>query len=200
MLIANGAIAIYPWLLYATALNTLERAKATHREARIGLNNVFDALTKGVLKVMSKMGISTVTSYRNSALFDIIGLSEELVQSCFPGSASLLPGLGYGEIEERINRVHQQVFLKPSLMPFYPLAIGSSLSDNPGGEYHDFNSKVITTIHHFAETRTRDDYLKFRDLITGRGLRFIRDFLQFDREAAPTAVKVANRRSGSSRR
>ncbi len=188
VLIANGAVAIYPWLLYATALNTLEREKASHREARIGLKNVFDALTKGILKVMSKMGISTVSSYRNSALFDIIGLADELVDNCFPAAASLLPGLGYAEIEERINKVHHDVFRKPSLTPFYPLEIGSSLYDNPGGEYHDFNSKVITTIHRFAESRTRHDYIKFRDLITGRGLRFVRDFLEFNSDRQPIPI------------
>ncbi|PLY03251.1 MAG: glutamate synthase large subunit [Desulfuromonas sp.] len=187
VLIANGALAIYPWLLYATALNSLERSQSTHRAARIGLKNVFDALTKGILKVMSKMGISTVSSYRNSALFDIIGLSDNIVDDCFPASASLLPGLDYPDIEERTKKVHHAVFRKPQMAPFYPLSIGSSLNDNPGGEYHDFNSKVITTIHHFAENRSRKNYLKFRDLITGRGLRFVRDFLEFksDRDPIP---------------
>jgi glutamate synthase (NADPH/NADH) large chain len=188
VLIANGAIAVYPWLLYATALNTLERLKASHREARVGLNNVYEALTKGILKVMSKMGISTVTSYRNSALFDIIGLSEELTNRCFPAAAALLPGLGFGEIEERIRTIHHNVFHKPALTPFYPLEFGSSLNDNPGGEYHDFNSKVITTIHHFAENRTRNDYLKFRDLISGRGFRFVRDFLEFKSDRQPISI------------
>ena len=185
VLLAYGAVAIYPWLLYATTLNTLERNRARHREARQGLKNVFDALTKGILKVMSKMGISTVSSYRNAALFDIIGLSQEMVGMCFPASAALLPGLDFAQIEARIDRVHHEVFQKPALAPFYPLPIGSALRDNPGGEYHDFNSRVITTIHRFAETRTRDDYLKFRELIAGRGLRFVRDFLEFNSDRKP---------------
>ncbi|PLX77406.1 MAG: glutamate synthase large subunit [Desulfuromonas sp.] len=185
VLIANGAVAIYPWLLYATALNSLERNEASHRMARQGLKNVFDALTKGILKVMSKMGISTVSSYRNSALFDIIGLSNEVVDRCFTSSNALIPGLTFADIEQRIDTVHQDVFKEPAFAPFYPLQIGSSLNDNPGGEYHDFNSKVITTIHRFAESRTRDDYLKFRDLISGRGLKFVRDFLEFKSDRKP---------------
>ncbi|PLY03986.1 MAG: glutamate synthase large subunit [Desulfuromonas sp.] len=189
VLLAYGAVAIYPWLLYATTLYTLERSKASHREARQGLKNVFDALTKGILKVMSKMGISTVSSYRNAALFDIIGLSREVVGDCFPASAALLPGLGYAEIEARIDKIHNRLFKQPALAPFYPLEIGSSLRNNPNGEYHDFDAKVITTIHRFAETRTREDYLKFRDLIAHRGLRFVRDFLEFKSDRKPVPIE-----------
>ncbi len=185
VLIGFGAIAIYPWLLYTTALDLLEKGKATPRETRIGLNNIFASLTKGLLKVMSKMGISTVSSYRNAALFDIIGLSREIVSLCFPASPALLPGLDFADIEERIEKVHRKVFFNSHMLPFYPVEIGSSYRDNPGGEYHDFNSKVITTLHRYAETLQRDDYLKFRTLITGRGQQFIRDFLEFNSDRKP---------------
>ena len=76
------------------------------------------------------MGISTVTSYRNAALFDVIGLSESIVERCFPASTCLLPGLDYADLEARIAEVHHKVFQAPALKPFYPLAIGSQLRDN----------------------------------------------------------------------
>ncbi|BCR04311.1 glutamate synthase large subunit [Desulfuromonas versatilis] len=179
VLLGYGAVAIYPWLLYASGLQALERKGGTHRDIRTGLKNIFEALTKGILKVMSKMGISTVSSYRNAALFDIIGLSRELVQTCFPASPALLPGLGFAEIEERIAAVHRKVYKKSYMMPVYPLEVGSLNRNNPGGEYHDFHANVILAMHKFAETRTREDYLKFRGLIEGRGQRFVRDFLDF---------------------
>lgn len=188
VLVGCGALAIYPWLLYATALRTLERNHAGHRETRQGLKNVYDAMTKGVLKIISKMGISTVSSYRNAALFDIIGLADEVVDRCFPASAGLLPGLDFAALEARINKIHHQVFKGNHLLPIYPLLIGSANRDNPGGEYHDFNSQVITTIHHFAETRLRSDYLRFRELIAGRGLRFVRDFLDFQSARQPISI------------
>jgi len=200
VLLAYGTVAVYPWLLYATTLHTLERNRASHREARQGLKNVYDALTKGILKVMSKMGISTVSSYRNAALFDILGLSRDIVARCFPASAPLIPGLGFADLEERIAQVHHQVFHAPALTPFYPLAVGSALRNNPKGEYHDFNSRVIVTMHRFAETRTREDYLKVRDLIGGRGLRFVRDFLEFKSDRRPIPLDEVEPVSAITRR
>ena len=77
----------------------------------------------------------------------------------------MLPGLGFTDIEQRIVHVHRKVFVSNHMMPFYPVEVGSSYRDNPGGEYHDFSSEVITTIHRYAGTLQRDDYLKFRSLI-----------------------------------
>jgi glutamate synthase (NADPH/NADH) large chain len=189
VLLGCGVVAIYPWLLYSSALQLLERSKASHRDTREGLKNVFEALTKGILKVMSKMGISTVSSYRNAGLFDVIGLSREVVDRCFPDSAALLPGLGYSAIEARIAKVHDQVFRKSYLTPVYPLAVGSQNRNNPGGEYHDFHADVILALHRFAATRTREDYLQFREQIAGRGQRFVRDFLEFKPTGGPIALE-----------
>ncbi len=188
VLIGFGAVAIYPWLLYASGLEMCEKEEKTARETRLALKNIYEALTKGILKVMSKMGISTVSSYRNAALFDILGLSNEIVDVCFPAATALIPGLGFDDIEERINRTHQQVFQKSYMLPVYPLAVGSISRDNPGGEYHDFNSRAIVTIHRFAETRTREDYLKFRALIYERGQKFVRDFFTWNSPHAPIPI------------
>ncbi|NIQ98277.1 MAG: glutamate synthase large subunit [Desulfuromonadales bacterium] len=188
VLLGYGAVAIYPWLLYATALQVLEREHASARDIRIGLDNTFGAMTKGILKVMSKMGISAVSSYRNAALFDVIGLSRDIVAKCFTASPALLPGLSFADIEERIDKVHRGLFRESHMMPVYPLSVGSVNRDNPGGEYHDFNSTVITTIHRFARTLRRDDYRQFRQLITNRGRRFVRDFFEFSSDRQPIPI------------
>ncbi len=189
VLLGYGTVAIYPWLLYATGLQHLERLDAGPREIRNGLKNLYEALTKGILKVMSKMGISTVSSYRNAALFDIIGLSRDLVEACFPASPPLLPGLGFTQIEQRIKTVHSKVFKKTYMMPVYPLEVGSLYRNNPGGEYHDFSADVILAMHRFAETLAREDYLQFRQLIAGRGQRFIRDFLDISSAKGPIPLE-----------
>jgi glutamate synthase (NADPH/NADH) large chain len=185
VLLGYGTLAIYPWLLYATGLQLCEREQLSPRETRLALKNLYEALTKGILKVMSKMGISTVSSYRNAALFDIIGLGEEVTGRCFPASPVLIPGLDFAAIEARIAQVHELIFRKSHMQPFYPLAIGSTGRDNPAGEYHDFNATVITTMHRFAATLKRDDYLKFRQLIDGRGQRFVRDFFTWNSTRPP---------------
>ena len=189
VLLGYGALAIYPWLLYATGLQLCEREQLSPRETRLALKNLYEALTKGILKVMSKMGISTVSSYRNAALFDIVGLSEEITRRCFPASPVLIPGLGFAAVEDRIDKVHAAVFRKHHLQPFYPLAVGSMTRDNPGGEYHDFNSQVIVALHRFAATLERGDYLKFRELIEGRGRRFVRDFFTWNSPGPPLPLE-----------
>ncbi|NOY14243.1 MAG: glutamate synthase large subunit, partial [Deltaproteobacteria bacterium] len=203
VLIGYGTVAIYPWLLYATGLQLCEKQAAAAKDIRRQLKNIYSALTKGILKVMSKMGISTVSSYRNAALFDVIGLAEQLVDSCFSGSAALLPGLSFSDIEARINKIHRKVFTENILLPVYPLAIGGFYRDHPGFEYHDFNSRVVTQLHRFAAAGTRAEYLKFRELIDRRGLCFIRDGLTFNSPEPPIelaeveAVEAITRRFDS---
>ncbi len=189
VLIGYGAIAIYPWLLYASALELGEKRNQPPRELRKALQNIYSALNKGLLKIMSKMGISTVSSYRNAALFDIIGLSHEIVDACFRGSPLLMPGLGFEEIEERIDKVHRKVFAESYMTPIYPLEIGGFYRDNPGFEYHDFNSWHVTQLHRFAENRTRQEYLKFRSMIDNRGIRYVRDALGFKSPHSPLPIE-----------
>ncbi len=188
VLVSYGSVAIYPWLLYATGLDLCEKRKLSAKEIRESLKNIYAALTKGILKIMSKMGISTVSSYRNAALFDVIGLSEQLVETCFKGSTVLLPGLDFADIEARIDTIHRKHFTENFMQPIYPLEIGGFYRDNPGFEYHDFNSQIVTQLHRFAETCSRDEYLKFREMVTGRGIRFIRDALEFNSSNQPISL------------
>ncbi|MEA3545056.1 MAG: glutamate synthase large subunit [Thermodesulfobacteriota bacterium] len=188
VLVGYGSVAIYPWLLYATGLELCEQGKLSTKDIRQSLKNIYDALTKGILKIMSKMGISTVSSYRNAALFDVIGLAEELVETCFKGSAALLPGLDFVDLEERIDKTHRKHFTENFMLPVYPLEIGGFYRDNPGFEYHDFNSQVVTQLHRFADIRSRDEYLQFREMMTGRGIRFIRDALVFNSPNQPISL------------
>ena len=189
VLLGYGATAIYPWLLYATGLQMCRNLNKTPRETRLALKNLYEALTTGILKIMSKMGISTVASYRHAALFDIIGLSREVVAACFPASPPLLPGLDFEQLEERIRRTHEQVFRKSFMTPFYPLAVGSAGRDNPDGDYHDFHSRIITSLHRFARTLDRNDYLLVRKMLQNRGQCFIRDFLTWKNDRNRIAIE-----------
>ena len=188
VLVGYGSVALYPWLLYATGLELCEKAELSAKDIRQSLKHIYEALTKGILKIMSKMGISTVSSYRNAALFDVIGLSPAVVDSCFKGSAALLPGLGFDDLEKRIEKKHRKQFVKNFMQPIYPLEIGGFYRNNPGFEYHDFNAEVVTQLHRFAEVRSREEYLRFREMITGRGTRFIRDALAFHSPNPPLEI------------
>jgi len=176
VLIGYGAVGIYPWLLYSTVYDYAIKHEMSPREKRHALKNVYEAITKGILKIMSKMGISTVSSYRNAALFDVVGLSREICSMCFSGSPAIIPGLTFEDIEKRLEIVHDKIYRKTLMKPIYPLEIGGFYKYNTGYEYHDFGPKVVTQMHRFAANLTREEYLKFRDMISGRGKKFIRDF------------------------
>jgi glutamate synthase (NADPH) large chain len=190
VLLAYGVTAIYPWLLYATGLDLCRQRQLSAKDSRRSLKNLYEALTMGILKIMSKMGISTVSSYRNAALFDLIGLARGVAADCFPNSAALLPGLGYAELEKRIADHHRLVFRHNFLTPFYPLPVGSNFQDNAASEYHDFSSRAVVCLHQFAASLERTDYLKFRQLIESRGQRFIRDFLVWNSSQTPIPLSA----------
>lgn len=188
VLIGYGAVGIYPWLLYTTGVDMCNKRECGVKETQTYLRNIYDSVTKGILKIMSKMGISTVSSYRNAALFDIIGLSNNIIQDCFSDSKALIPGLEYADIETRLKSVHKKIYKQSYMKPIFPLEIGGFYKSNYGFEYHDFNSEVVVQLHRFAKILSREEYIKFRDMINGRGLKFIRDFFEFSSSNKPIAI------------
>jgi glutamate synthase (NADPH/NADH) large chain len=188
VLLGYGAMAVYPWLLYASGMALCRRGERTARETRQGLRNLYQALTMGILKIMSKMGISSVASYCNAALFDIIGLSRRIGADCFPGTAIHLPGLDYPQLEQRIDAVHAKVYRHSFMTPVYPVEIGSLYRQNAASEYHDFGAQVVLAAHQFARTLDRKDYLAFRDRVARREGCFIRDFFTFNSPRPPISI------------
>jgi glutamate synthase (NADPH/NADH) large chain len=186
VMLGYGVNAVYPYLLYATVMNVYTDDTPKARKAK--LKNIQQGLSLGILKIMSKMGISTVASYRNSALFDVIGLSKEIVESCFSSSTCLMSGLGFSDIEERIVRDHKDAFVSNHLNRLFPLEIGSFYKYNVGGEYHDFAPTVVHAMHNAAVSGNKEDYAEVQKLIDQRGLRMIRDFFDLKSDRKPIDV------------
>jgi len=186
-LLAYGASAVYPYMLYATVYRLLSKKSLTDYEMRNEFKKVHSALGAGILKIMSKMGISTVASYRNSALFDVLGLSTDIVEDCFRNSHALVPGLGYSDIEERIERYHKDAYEHEHLRKLFPLNIGGFYKYVDKGEYHDFAPDTMKAIRQASVTGRREDFAVLKKMIEGRGLKMIRDFfeLRSDREPIP---------------
>ncbi len=177
-MIAYGANAIYPYLLYATVLDICRQKDITLYEQKKIFKKVHSSINAGLLKIMSKMGIATIASYRNSSLFDIIGLSKEIVEDCFRDSESFLDGLSYSDIEKRIEfnlKKAQELDMSKKL---FPLEIGGLHKYLDGGEYHDYSPEVIDTIHDAAISGDKKAYEKFRDTVNLRDKKMIRDFFE----------------------
>ncbi|MEW5832064.1 MAG: glutamate synthase large subunit [Campylobacterota bacterium] len=186
-LIAYGASAVYPSLLFATVAAHLDEhnKEISCSEA---FKSVHHAINSGLLKIMSKMGISTIASYRNSGLFDVMGLSREMVEECFGDSHVLIPGLSYDDIDARLERNHKEAFAAGGFNRMFPLKIGGFYKFYNGQEHHDFSPDVIHAIHRVSKTGKREDFDRLSALVNGRGLKFIRDFFEFKSDRAPIDI------------
>ncbi len=184
-MIAYGASAVFPSLLFASVINRVNQAKHLDISCSEALKNVHMSLNAGLLKIMSKMGIATIASYRNSGLFDVMGLSREIVADCFTDSHCMIPGLSYEDIDARLKKAHFDAFDDRGFSTIFPLKIGGFYKFYNGQEYHDFGPDTIHAIHAISKSGDQKDYVKLREIINKRGLRFIRDFLEIksDRKA-----------------
>ncbi|MFK5976802.1 MAG: glutamate synthase large subunit [Sulfurovum sp.] len=187
-MIGFGATSVFPYLLYCTVEHIIIEDGNEEEMAKI-LRKSRRAIGAGILKIMSKMGISTVSSYRNSRLFDVIGLSDEIVNDCFKGARGLLKGLDYSDIEARLNSAHKRaftdIFENKNNTKRLPLYKGGFYKFRKGEEFHDFSKKTISAIQRASISGASNDYELLKDLVNKRDKKFIRDFfeLKSDRDS-----------------
>ncbi len=180
-LIGYGASAVCPYLIYALIAGEARRAPLDPAKA---LANYRTAMEAGLFKIMSKMGISTVSSYHGAQIFEAVGLDHALVECAFTGTPSRLGGIGLGEIAEDVLGRHRKAFGEES----------PSLGD-PGlfrfrkdGEYHAFHPNVFRTLHKLALTGSHEDYLAYAWEVVHRPPTAIRDLFEFqERTPIPLA-------------
>ena len=183
-MIGFGAAAIFPYLLYYTVAE-LEEGSDTIQAT---LKTFRRAMGAGLMKIMSKMGISTISSYRNSRLFDVIGLSQEITSDCFGGTTALLSGLGYEDIDARLNANHKRAFTHAFDGKDKALYKGGYYKYKRGEEFHDFSRPTISAIQKCAETGSKEDYAEVQRLVNDRDKKFIRDFYELKSNRAPISI------------
>ncbi len=182
LLVGYGACAVNPYL----AIETVEqmaregRLEATPYEAA---KNFVKAAGKGVLKVMSKMGISTVASYSGAQVFEAVGLGGELVDEYFTGTTSRLGGIGLDELAEEVRRRHEVAYPRnPLLLAHRDLPDGGEYKWRREGEYHLFNPETVFRLQHSTRAKRYDIFKQYtravddqsRHLATLRGLMRLR--------------------------
>ena len=187
-LIGFGASAVYPYMLYATALEEIRKYEISSYKTKAILKNVNSALNQGLLKIMSKMGIATIASYRNSSLFDCLGLSQKIVDDCFCDTHVMIPGLCYEDIEKKLKRNHLKAYELDLSKKLFPLEIGGFYKHLDGSEFHDFGPAVVHSIHRLAKSGEKEDYDYYKNLVNGRGLKFIRDFFELKSDRKPIDI------------
>jgi glutamate synthase (NADPH) large chain len=182
VLLGFGATAIYPWLAY-TVLTDLHRTNELLGDPLKSLQNYRKAIRKGLLKVMSKMGISTVASYRGSQLFEAVGLSREVVDLCFCGVTSRIGGATFADFEEDLALIGKHAWL-----PRKKLDQGGLLKYVHGGEYHAYNPDVVKSIQEAVQNNSQSAYDRFADLVNTRPAATIRDLLTFRKGIQPIDI------------
>ncbi|WP_314326491.1 glutamate synthase large subunit [Paenarthrobacter ilicis] len=184
VLIGYGASAVNPYLAMESVEQLISNGDVTGVTAEDGVYNLIKGLGKGVLKIMSKMGISTVASYTGAQTFEALGLSQELVDEFFSGTHSQLGGVGLDVIAAEVSARHQMAYPEGGIEhPHQPLVSGGEYQWRRDGEPHLFNPETVFRLQHATRERRYDIFKSYtkgiddqsENLMTLRGLLKFKD-------------------------
>ncbi|KEK29201.1 glutamate synthase large subunit [Shewanella xiamenensis] len=170
VLLGFGATAIYPYLVYESISDLAKRHQLTDTTAL--MLNFRYGIEKGLRKIMSKMGISTVGSYRCSQQFEAIGIASDVIELCFKGVVSRIEGASFEDIANDQALLH-----KAAYRAHVPLPQGGLLKYVDGGEYHCFNPDVVNTLQASLIDKNFATYKKFAELVDNRPVATLRDLI-----------------------
>ena len=186
LLLGYGASVINPYMAFAV-IDKLVKKGEIQMEYGKARHNYIKAIDNGILKVLSKMGISTLRSYHGAQIFECLGLAEDVVNKYFNGTASRIGGIGLNEIAMEAAMPHHEAFLDPS-------ENGSSLPKTIGyyayrvnGEHHAWNPETVSLLQWATRTNNYEKYREFAGLVNNENRRptFLRGFLNYKRAPIP---------------
>lgn len=182
-LIGYGASAVYSYLSYHV-LNDLIGKGEVLLDVSTAYINYRKGLNKGLLKILSKMGISTIASYRGAQLFEAVGLSSDIVDLCFTGTDSRIEGTSFEQLEIEQQQLSDIAWVKrKSLQP------GGLLKYVHGEEYHAFNPDVVQTLQKAVKTGDKAVWQQYADLVNNRPTATLRDLLGLRLQDEPLALE-----------
>lgn len=185
-LIGYGATAVYPYLAYQTLFDLGRRGilqlKKGGEQAQIG-RSYRKGIYKGLSKIISKMGICTISSYRGAQLFEIVGLEPEVVELCFADTPARIGGVGFARLDAEARELESRGW-NDRAQP----EIGGLLKYVHGGEYHMYNPDVVTTLQRATRTGDAADWRKYADAVNSRPPSALRDLLALKRAETPTPL------------
>ena len=171
VLLGFGATAIYPYLAYEIIHDQISTGEA-QVDPQFAYKSYRKGIAKGLLKILSKMGISTVASYRGAQLFEAVGLAEEVVDLCFCGVQSRIQGARFEDFQQE-----QLLVAETAWKARKPIQQGGLLKYVHGGEYHAFNPDVVQLLQQAVKSGNYEDYCQFSRLVNERSVATLRDLL-----------------------
>ena len=178
LLIGYGAGAVNPYLALESARDLAMREELNGANPDYAVANFIKANEKGILKVMSKMGISTVQSYRGAQIFEAIGLNDDLIEPYFTRTPSRIQGIGLDIVEAETRQRHQSAFHDPDLPGMAELELGGQYQWRRHGEFHQWHPEAIAKLQYATRANDPAAYREFaaeandqsRKMATLRGL------------------------------
>ncbi|MEM9165312.1 MAG: glutamate synthase central domain-containing protein, partial [Cyanobacteria bacterium P01_F01_bin.4] len=185
-LVGYGASAICPYLALESVRHWWADAKTqklmeTGKLPEVSLNGAQDnyrkAVKAGLLKILSKMGISLLTSYQGAQIFEAVGIGPSLLNLGFKGSVSRLGGLSVEELAQETSRFHSKAFPELTIKKLENMGF---VQARPSGEYHMNNPQMTKLLHKALKTKQHDHYEIYQQQLQNRPIAALRDLLDFE--------------------
>ncbi|MDD0908970.1 glutamate synthase large subunit [Xylella fastidiosa] len=185
-LLGFGATAVYPYLSYQMLFNLGRRGilklQKAGEQSQIG-RSYRKGIYKGLSKIISKMGICTIASYRGAQLFEIVGLDPDVVALCFPDTPARIGGVSLMQLHTEACELTARAW-NDRIAP----EVGGLLKYVHGGEYHMYNPDVVMTLQHATRTGDAADWRLYMDAVHTRPPSALRDLLQLKKAEIPTPL------------
>ncbi len=174
-LIGVGATTVNPYLAFDSLYQRYSKKLFGNLNFDECVNRYIKSVNLGLLKIMSKMGISVLSSYRGGCNFETVGLSRTIVKNFFPGVLSKISGIGLTGIEKKIRNIHQEAFSNTSNI----LPIGGIYRYRKNGEMHQYQGKLIHLLQNAVTTNSFEIYKKYVNGIYNLKPISLRDLIDF---------------------
>ena len=190
LLLGYGAAAINPYLAYATLDSMLDKKEINVKDLEYAVLNYKKAIHKGLLKIASKMGISTIQSYRGAQIFECIGFNDKLIEKYFCWTPSRIGGIGIEELELDMIERHSKGFSEERSPTLLDLDSGGQYQWRRDGEYHMYNPFAIAKLQESARIGSYSVYKEFAELIDKQDqqLSTLRGLLEFKEISTPLDI------------
>ena len=191
-LIGYGAAAVNPYLAFESVEDLARREWLVKLDPEDAVKNVRKALGKGVLKVMSKMGVSTIASYTGAQIFEALGLSSELVDAYFTGTTSKIEGIGLDEIAAGIAARHAIAYPPDRItLPHRTLSVGGEYQWRREGPPHLFDPDTVFRLQHATRAKRYDIFKAYTERVNdqSRRLMTLRGLMEFTSDRRPIPIE-----------
>ncbi len=183
VLIGYGATAIYPYLAYECVLDLIASKQIHNPDTYKAIKQYQSGIDKGLYKIISKMGISTITSYRGAQLFEAVGINKGVVDLCFKGTTCRIQGTHFEDFQADSIELHNRAWTPHKL-----INTGGLFKYIHGGEYHAYNPDVVKSIQEAVKTGNYAIYKQFADLVNNRKPTNLRDMFKLRENIEPIAL------------